>query len=810
MATKRIDVLRRVREWLFVGLCTALLTTTIGRADDATAADTAGPSLDERLAAIDEQLERYRAEMHAPGLSVAIVKDDEVIFARGYGSRNLDADLPADEHTIYAVGSTTKAFTTALIAMCVDDGVMQWDDHVRTYIEEFHLADDTADANMAVRDLLCHDSGLMRTDLMWYAGDSDWDDIIGAVARAEPVGDYGKDFNYSNPMFLIAGEASARAAQTDWGTLLRTRLFEPLGMHTATITVEAAQQSDTLALGYRWDEDADAFIHMPMRSLDNIAPAGAINASVLDMARWVRLLLARGTFDGQRLISDAQFDEMWKPHIEVQPGVQYGLGWMLRDYHGDQLVEHSGGIDGFTAQVAMIPAKHLGVVVLSNANGSSLPTLAYNVCLDHLLRDAVEEAPYDLVDLRKYEGTYPIPLLDADLTVLVRNGRLALDVPGQMLFDLNWPDDEGKWAFAVAPTMIQVSFNMTEDGESVASLNLYQSGMTFEAFREGADIPDEITPAEAAAMLGRYAWEDAGHEMQVLIQRGRLAVDVPGQMVYELRLPDEQGRWYFRATPEIYVEFERNENGAVTAMLMTQAGVTTPMPRLEDGDVTVLPTPDEIMQIVHEKRGAEAYRQLRNLQMSGTIDFVNQGITGTFTVTVVGFEKYRYSIDLGVFGWIDVAVDGGRSVGATNLGAYEVHDDKERRQALADHPMLLLDDWDNWFTQVDVMSIEDTDDATLATLKFQVEDLPDVEMVIDLDTGELRESRGGLDVDTIGTIPLSVEVMDYHDVAGCILAHRWIIEQMATGKVVLEVADVNTDLDLPADFFTLAEDYTPR
>lgn len=281
-------------------------------------------------------------------------------------------------------------------------------------------------------------------------------------------------------------------------------------------------------------------------------------------------------------------------------------------------------------------------------------------------------------------------------------------------------------------------------------------------------------------------------------------------MVFELHLPDDKGRWYFRPTADIYVEFERDEQGAITAMLMTQNGETTPMPRVADGDDLQLPSADEVMQIVHVQRGAEAYRTLDNLQMAGTIDFVNQGIAGTFTVTVAGFDRYRYTIDLGVFGWIDVAVGAQRSVEASNLGAFKIHDAMERRQALADHPMLLLDDWANWFTQVDVMSVEDTDDASLATLKCRIEDLPDVELIIDLDSGEVREINGGVEMDVVGTIPIATEMENYQTVAGCLIATRWVIEQMATGKVVLEVSDTKTNLDLPDDFFDLTEDHTLR
>ena len=170
-----------------------------------------------------------------------------------------------------------------------------------------------------------------------------------AAVGAEPWAPLRQSFYYSNVMYMAAGVATGNAGQSDWDALVVDRIFEPLGMVSSSTSIEEAQEDPGLALGYRWEEALESHDSVEMHSVENVAPAAAINSNVLDMAQWLRLQLGRGNYERQQLISEQQHRETWTSQIEAEPGVHYGLGWILREWEGERLVEHGGGLPGFSA-----------------------------------------------------------------------------------------------------------------------------------------------------------------------------------------------------------------------------------------------------------------------------------------------------------------------------------------------------------------------------------------------------------------------------------------------------------------------------
>ncbi|HWB19879.1 MAG TPA: serine hydrolase domain-containing protein, partial [Phycisphaerales bacterium] len=207
----------------FVGLASAIMvcaTATAQSVPEAASQPASRPDnprvdLQTRLSRIAQLIEQQRQDLHIPGLALAIVQDDKVVFAKGFGVRDVENKLPADENTLFAVGSTTKAFTAMLIAMLVDEGKMSWDDPVRKFLPDFHLKDPDADANVTIRDLLCHRTGLAGADLLWIGGKTTRDEVISGLERAEPTAKFREACQYNNIGILIAGECAARAAGTD-------------------------------------------------------------------------------------------------------------------------------------------------------------------------------------------------------------------------------------------------------------------------------------------------------------------------------------------------------------------------------------------------------------------------------------------------------------------------------------------------------------------------------------------------------------------------------------------------------------------
>ncbi len=345
---------------------------------------------------IDAAVERSMRLWSVPGVAVAVVRRDELVHARGYGVRELGRDERVTPRTVFAIGSTTKAFTAAAVAMLVDEGRMSWDDPVRKHIEFFRLYDSLADQAVTLRDLMSHRTGLSRNDVLWY--DSPWsrEELLRRLAYIKPSQPFRSVWQYNNLMFSAAGYAAGKAAGTTWEELVQKRIFDPLNMSEASFHVAEAQKSTDHAtphsLGAEGKREA-----VPWRALDNIGPAGAINSNVTDLSKWVRMQLNGGVFEGRRLVSAKNMSEMHTPQMAMRPGdwgrsynpethqMTYGLGWTLHDYRGRHLVSHGGAIDGFRANITLIPDEKLGIILLANLGQENMPEALRFVLIDILL-----------------------------------------------------------------------------------------------------------------------------------------------------------------------------------------------------------------------------------------------------------------------------------------------------------------------------------------------------------------------------------------------------------------------------------------
>ncbi|HRP61931.1 MAG TPA: serine hydrolase [Phycisphaerales bacterium] len=750
------------------------------------------PSLEERLNRLCERLDEQREKMHVPGIAIAVVKDDKVVLARGLGMRDLENAVAADEHTIFAVGSTTKAFTAALIAMLVDEGKMSWEDHPSEYLPGFRIHDDEANEKLTIRDTLCHRSGLARTDLLWASGRADRQTILKAIADAEPIVPYGTAFHYNNIMYLAAGEVSARVAGVDWDTLLRERLLDPLGMKRSNSSIRDAKNDPLLAHGYEWDEERKAFKLKPMRPIDNVAPAGAINSSATDMAQWVRLMLGRGAIDGKRLLSEDRMDELWSPCMTVMPSMEYALGWFVREWQGKKLIEHGGNIDGFSAQVALLPDDGVGFVLLMNISHTPLQQASIGIVFESLVGEWTDGAPQESIDFTPYLGEYRFDVMDTDLKVLVRNNALAIDVPGQMVFELKPPDADGKWVFAITD-QIAVSFMRDDEGE-VIGFKFYQAGLELEAYRKGLERPFEVDMDAVAPLLGEYDWAQASAKMRVLVQNGRLAVDVPKQMIYELHTPDDEGRWVFRATKDIWVQFDKDDEGRIVGMTMTQGGVATKLPRLPDVEPTQFKTAAEIEAMMRTYHGVDRLASLTNLRMTGTIRMVNQGLQGTFEAICLGTKQFRVSMDMGVFGHIQMGVVDETYWSESAFQPYEELLGEQQDSVRLQHPLAMFRPW-NEFETVRVLPDAEVGGVRTHTVELTRGRTKRI-LSMDVETGRMVKEIATVPVPGIGRLSTETLLADYREVGGVLMPFHIETQNDLSGRtvIVMDAMDVNVSL----------------
>ncbi len=348
---------------------------------------------------LDSFVAKALKTFQVPGLSVAIVKDGKTVLAKGYGVRKMGNPTPVDENTLFGIGSNTKAFTSAALATLVDEGKLSWDDRVYERLPGFQMYDPYVSHEMTIRDLLTHRSGMGLGEgdlLFWPHSTFTREDIIYRLRFMKPASSFRSRFAYDNLLYIAAGQIIPAVTGKSWEDYIRGRILLPLGMATTNLSNAAFKPGDN----YAWPHSKlDGKLQViDFINLDNAGPAGSINSSAAEMAKWVTLQLNRGKFpDGDaraRLFSERQSREMWSAQtiLPVDEGsgplaglstkfADYGLGWGLRDYHGRKLVGHTGGVSGFVSRVMLVPEENLGVVILTNAEEEG----AFDSILFHLL-----------------------------------------------------------------------------------------------------------------------------------------------------------------------------------------------------------------------------------------------------------------------------------------------------------------------------------------------------------------------------------------------------------------------------------------
>lgn len=451
-----------------------------------------------------------------PGLALAIVHNDRIVYINGYGVKDIAKPDPVTPETLFQIASTSKAFTSTAIAMLVDEGKVNWDDSVRQHVDYFRLSDMCADANVTVRDLLSHRTGMPRHDELWDNTPLTREQVIRSIGKIELARPFRGAYQYQNIMFIAAGEVVSRASGLSWDDFVRTRIFQPLKMKNTVLT-DAEWNASDHATGYRYDWKKDRIA--PQRPIETatIGPAGAIKSSARDMANWLRFQLAEGVFDLTQHVSSESLKETKTPHIAVRMEnltrdthpetnvLSYALGWSVQDYRGELMVSHTGALNGFRTQVVMLPKRNAGFVLLGNVGrGMALVSLrnaiadmltqkpgrdwnAYYLMVD---RKADEKAERDKQEkkakrkpdtqpsraLEAYAGTYEsdshgsakVSLVDGAL--VLQWNRLTVPLT-HFHYDIFAAESE------LDDLDEEVTFEMSKDGE-VSSLTFY--GQEFE------------------------------------------------------------------------------------------------------------------------------------------------------------------------------------------------------------------------------------------------------------------------------------------------------------------------------------------
>ena len=462
------------------------------------------------LKKIDRFLSEEQVKWNIPGMAVTIVSADEVLLSKGYGVKSVDTMEPVDDKSLFAVASNTKAFTAAAIGILVDEGKLSWDDKVRDYLPYFELYDPYVSANMSIRDLLCHRSGLatFSGDLIWYGSNYSREEVIKRAKYLEPKYDFRAHYGYQNIMFIAAGEIVAKVSGMSWDQFIDERFFTPLGMKDSNTSISDFNAQSNVTTPHNEKNGINHTIDWV--NWDNIGGAGAINSSSSEMAKWLQLQLNQGQLGDSTLFSKAASREMWtintpkkisswsESMLPSKTMNGYGLGWDIFNYQGTRAVTHGGGYDGMISQTIILPEENLAFVVLTNSINYLPFILTYDLIeqlLDveqksklneFLYENRLEEAEHSKtaaaekeasriqntqpsLELAKYAGTYGGPMY-GNCVVRVIGDQLAFQFEPTPIFRgtmRHWHYDtfELNWGTKMMLPSGTVQFIIGTDGE---------------------------------------------------------------------------------------------------------------------------------------------------------------------------------------------------------------------------------------------------------------------------------------------------------------------------------------------------------
>lgn len=425
------------------------------------------------LEGLDAYIEAAMVGWEQPGLAIAIVKDDRIIYERGFGVTARGGSEPVDEHTLFAIASTTKAFTAAAVGLMVDDGKLHWDDAVRRHLPEYRVLDDYVSQEVTLRDMLTHRVGVASHNNVWIAAPFDRKELVRRARFLPQDNEFRTRYNYNNHMYVAAGEVAGTVAGSTWDDLLEERIFGPLNMARTTTRLAVAEANGNIASPHlRVNGEVTP---VARRNYDALGGAGSMFSSVHDMAQWVRMHLNKGEFEGRRILSEDVVTEMHTRQVRIGIGAStarmfpdrtysyYGLGWRLHDYAGYDVVQHTGTVNFMRTQVGMIPSEGIGVVVLSNFTSTTLQTAlmyrVFDLLLERPERDwsgeylasaggssrssgnARPAATSPSLDLEGYAGVYSDSLY-GDIYIDLEGDGLVLRYSPDYVADLeHWEDD---------------------------------------------------------------------------------------------------------------------------------------------------------------------------------------------------------------------------------------------------------------------------------------------------------------------------------------------------------------------------------
>lgn len=334
---------------------------------------------------IEEGMENW----DIPGMAIAIVKDGEIAYSRGFGVRKLGEEGFVDEHTQFGIASVSKHITAMSIGLMVEQGLIDWNDPVRDVLPWFELSDPFATANVTIHDLLTHQVGVGRIlgNRLQFMTDRSRYELIHRMRHHTFEEPFRSQYVYNNVMYTLAGEIASAVSGRDWDDLVAIRFFEKMNMTRTNSTINDLDESNAA-----WPHQYinGEVVPIQRRNWDIAAPAGGINSTAADMAKWMLMQLNGGTYDGSRIISEEVLRDIQTPKISLNsadanaPQNSYGYGYRITDFRGFRILSHGGATDGMNTNYMLMPQHGFGIIIMTNTFNNFMNAVGYQV-IDHML-----------------------------------------------------------------------------------------------------------------------------------------------------------------------------------------------------------------------------------------------------------------------------------------------------------------------------------------------------------------------------------------------------------------------------------------
>lgn len=571
---------------------------------------------DKRFAGLDTAFARVIKDWKAAGFAVAVVEKNKVVYAKGFGYKDVENKLPATENTLFAIGSCTKAFTCAVMGQLEKDGKLDFDKPVRNYLPAVKFYNDELNDQVTLRDMMCHRTGLPRHDFSWYFFPSDSrDSFVQRLQYLEPAFALREKWYYNNFMYLLQGVVAEKLTGKSWEDNVREKFLQPLGMVNTNFSVKDMAKTTDFAYGYTVKKDS-IIDKTDFYDINAFGPAGSINSSVKEMANWVMTWINDGKFNGKEILPAAFRQDAISSQMIMRGGAPskdkpelyfgtYGLGWMLSSYYGHYRVEHGGNIDGFSASTCFFPSDSVGIIVLCNQDGSSVPSIVRNLVADRMLGLKYYDWQSDLYNpyaeglktaksaektksgngsvpdtkpshaLKDYAGIYTNKGYGS-FEVMLKNDSLFSIIGSHTWwlkhfhYDVFEPFDIKDGIDTADGSPLKLQFNLDING------NIDNATAQFEPTTKPIEFTRSAKPKEVTADdLKKYEgdYDISGVVIKIYVKETTLYMFVTGQPEYEL-VPVDKNRFNLKGLKGFTVQFNEDTNGKIIEALSIQPNGT--------------------------------------------------------------------------------------------------------------------------------------------------------------------------------------------------------------------------------------------